>query len=56
MQGSGTFVIEPVISSAIAWDDKLLVIVKGAFPDAWFKERVFAALRWTFLRSRRTTD
>ena len=31
MQGSGTFVVESVISSAIPWDGKLLVLVNGAY-------------------------
>ena len=31
MQGSGTFVVESVISSAIPWNGKLLVLVNGAY-------------------------
>jgi 2-aminoethylphosphonate-pyruvate transaminase len=31
MQGSGTFVVESVISSAIPWDGKLLALVNGAY-------------------------
>ena len=31
MQGSGTFVVESVISTAIPWDGKLLVLVNGAY-------------------------
>ena len=31
MQGSGTFVVESVISSAVPWDGKLLVLVNGAY-------------------------
>jgi 2-aminoethylphosphonate-pyruvate transaminase len=31
MQGSGTFVVESVISSAIPWDGKLLVLANGAY-------------------------
>ena len=31
MQGSGTFVVESVISSAIPWDGKMLALVNGAY-------------------------
>src|ERR1700733_7369940 len=31
MQGSGTFVVESVISTTIPWDGKLLVLVNGAY-------------------------
>jgi 2-aminoethylphosphonate-pyruvate transaminase len=31
MQGSGTFVVESVVSSAVPWDGKLLVLVNGAY-------------------------
>jgi 2-aminoethylphosphonate-pyruvate transaminase len=31
MQGSGTFAIESVISSAVPWDGRLLVLINGAY-------------------------
>lgn len=45
MQGSGTFAIESVISSAIPRDGKLLVLVNGAYGAASRKWRASTPLK-----------
>ena len=51
MQGSGTFGIESVITSAIPRDGKLLVLANGAYGERIARIAEVAGIEYTVLRS-----